>query len=97
MVIDKVARQKACEMPLVEDDHMVQTFPAETPDEALCVRMLPGNPVSEQGFLDASGSDALPKVCAIDAVLIAYEIVRRLVSQHPSTTCGAVHAQWGAR
>jgi hypothetical protein len=41
MIVDKVAGQDTLEMQLVEDYHMVQTLPADTPDEALDTWILP--------------------------------------------------------
>ena len=41
MVVPKVRRERASQVPLVEDDHVVETFATNGPNEALNVRILP--------------------------------------------------------
>ena len=41
VIIGEIAGQRAPQMPLVEDDHMVETFAANGSDQALDVRILP--------------------------------------------------------
>jgi hypothetical protein len=41
MIIGKVVGQDAPQMPLVQDEHMLETLPADAPDEALDIGILP--------------------------------------------------------
>src|SRR5262245_12921461 len=41
MVIGKGASQEALQMPLMEDDHIIQTLPPDTASEPLDIRILP--------------------------------------------------------
>ena len=79
VVIRKVAGQEACEMPLMEDDDVVQTLPTDAPDQAFDIGILPWRPWSDDDFLDAHVLDTLPKGCAVDGVPIAQEIARRFL------------------
>ena len=42
LVIVPVRREDAMQMPLVEDDEMIQTLPPDRPDGSLDGRILPG-------------------------------------------------------
>ena len=66
-------------MSLVQDDHMVQTFAAETPDQPLDVRILPRTPGGDQHVFDPHVPHPLPKRGTVDAVPITQEILRCLV------------------
>jgi hypothetical protein len=39
MIVDGVTRQDSAQVPLAEDDQVVQTFPPDRPDQALRVRI----------------------------------------------------------
>jgi hypothetical protein len=71
MVIGKVASQDALEMPRMEDDHMVQTLPADTPNQPLHKGILPQTPWGDQDFVDPHVPHALPKGRSINAIPIA--------------------------
>jgi hypothetical protein len=43
VIIGKVAREDALEMPLVKDEHMIQTLPTDTADQALDIGVLRKN------------------------------------------------------
>ena len=66
-------------MSLVQDDHVIQAFAANTPDEPLDVRILPRTPWGDQHFFNPHMLHPLPKRGAIDAVPIAQQIPRGLV------------------
>ena len=68
-------------MSLVQDDHVVQTFATDTPDEALRIGILPWTPRGDHAFLNPHMLYPLLKGSAIDAVPIAREIPRDLVPQ----------------
>jgi hypothetical protein len=64
-------------MSLVQDDHVVQAFTANTPNEPLDVRILPRTPGGDHDLLDPHMLHPLPKRGAIDPVPIAQEIAWR--------------------
>jgi hypothetical protein len=66
-------------MSLVQDDHVVQAFAPETPDEPLHVWILLRTPGGDHHFLDSHVPYSLPKRGPVDAVPIAQEIPRGLV------------------
>jgi len=66
-------------MTLVQDDHVVQAFTAETPNQPLDVRILPRTPWGDHDLLDPHMLYPLPEGSAIDVVPIAQEIPRGLV------------------
>jgi hypothetical protein len=61
-------------MALVQDDHVVQAFTADTPDQPLDVRILPRRARGHHDLLDSHMPDALPKVGALDIIAIAQQI-----------------------
>src|SRR5437016_12542889 len=66
-------------MALVQDDHVVQAFAAETPDEPLDIRILPWTPGSDEHFFDPHMPHPPPKGGTIDAVSVSQKIPWRLV------------------
>src|SRR4030095_2806058 len=52
MVIRQVASQDTLEVALMEDDHVVQTLPADTPNQSLDKRILPWTPWGDHDLLD---------------------------------------------
>jgi hypothetical protein len=79
MIILEISSQKPPQMALVQDNHVVQAFAADTPDQPLDVRILPRTPWGDHDLLDPHMLYPLPKGSAIDAVPIAQEIPRGLV------------------
>jgi len=73
MIIGKVARQEALQMPCVEHDDMLQTLAPDAPKEALHVRVLPWTSRGDDGFLEPHVLDALPQGRAVDASASAQE------------------------
>ena len=63
----------------MEDDHVVQTLPADTPNQSLDKRILPWTPWGDHDLLDPHMLYPLSKGNAIDAVPITQEIPRGLV------------------
>src|SRR5918992_4468000 len=76
MVIGKVAGQDALEMPLMEDDHMVQTLAANTPNQPLNKGVLPWTPWGDQDFFDPQVPHALLKGRSIYVITIAQQVSR---------------------
>ena len=79
MIVVKVFDQEPPQVSLVQDDHVIQAFAADTPDEALHVGILPRTPRGDHDLHDAHVPHPLPKGGAIDAVPVAQEITWRFV------------------
>ena len=54
-------------MSLVQDNHVVQAFAADVPDQPFDVRVLPRTPWGDQYFLDAHVADPPPERGAIES------------------------------
>jgi hypothetical protein len=74
VIILEVPDQEAPQMLVPQHDYLVETFPADTANEALHVRVLPRTPGRNHDLLDAQVPDPLPKRRAVDTVPIAQEI-----------------------
>ena len=61
-------------MPLVQNDHMIEDLPADTPDEAFHIGILPGTLRSGHYVLKAHVLDPPAKEGAVDTVTITEEI-----------------------
>jgi hypothetical protein len=79
MGILDVTGQEPPVMLLVQDDHVVQAFTAETSDQPFGVRVLPRTPWGDDHFLAPHVPYSLPKRGTVDAIPIAQEIPRGLV------------------
>jgi hypothetical protein len=79
MVILKVPGQEPPQMSLVQDDHVIQAFATETPDEPFDVWILPGTSGRDQHLFDPHVPYPLPKVSPVDTITVAQEIPRCLV------------------
>ena len=66
-------------MALVQDDHVIQAFAANTPDEPFDVWVLPRTPGGDHDVFDPHMLYPLPKGGAVDTVPIPQEIARGLV------------------
>src|SRR5882724_1019064 len=66
-------------MALVQDDHMVQAFAADTPGEAFHIGVLPGTPRGDHDLFDAHIVDLLVKWCAIYTIAIPPQIACDLI------------------
>ena len=77
MIIAEVFGQESPHMSLVQNDHVIQAFAANTPDQPLHIGVLPGTPRGNQHFIDAHTPDTLLKACPVDAVAITQEIPRQ--------------------
>ena len=60
----------------VENDHVVQAFPADRTDHALDIRILPGRARRCENLLDPEGIDGSVEVIAVDSIPIANQKTR---------------------
>jgi hypothetical protein len=77
MVIGEIAGQDAAEMPLAEDEHMIQALSPDRADEPFHERFCHGLCGAVSTSLDAHAHHAMPKWLTVDAVTVAEEIGRR--------------------
>ena len=71
MVIDEVADQDAAQVPLAEDEDVIQALASDRTDQALHERVLPGAVRPGENFLDPHALHSVPKLLAVDLVTIA--------------------------
>src|SRR5262245_2173793 len=76
MVVHEVAGQNASQMPLAENDDMVQALASHRADELLGERILPRAVRRREDFLDPQARHSVPKLLAVNLVTIAQEIGR---------------------
>jgi hypothetical protein len=79
MVIRQVTGQEPSQMALVQDDHVVQAFAAETPEQPVDGGGLPRRPWRGDDVLDSQTPHPLATPGAVEAVSSAQQIPRGLV------------------
>ena len=79
MIILEITSQKPPQMWLVQDDHVVEAFATDTPDEPFDVGILPGTSGRDQHLFDPHVPYSLPKVRPVDTITVAQEMPRCLV------------------
>jgi hypothetical protein len=75
------------QVSLVHDDHMIQALPANTPNEALHVRVLPWTLGGNDDRPDPPMLNALPKVCAVNAIAVALCSAASMLPRSASAMC----------
>src|SRR5215471_21334733 len=76
MVITEVTFQNSTQMPLVDHDHVVQAFSADTSDNPFRVAVLPRTPRRYGNLLDTQSIDPCREIVAIDPITISYQVAR---------------------
>jgi hypothetical protein len=79
VVILDVLGQEPPQMSLVQDNHVVQAFTANTPDQPFDVGVLSRTPGGDYHFFDPYILHPLPKRGAVDMISVSQEIPWRLV------------------
>src|SRR6516225_6814316 len=64
-------------MPLVHDDHVVQTFSTNTSDNPFRIAVLPRTPSRYRNLLDTQSIDSCREIMTIDPITISYQVARR--------------------
>jgi hypothetical protein len=77
MVITEVTFQNPTQVPLVDHDHVVQAFSANTPDYPFRIAVLPRTPGRYRNLSDTQSIHSCPEIMAVDPIAIPYQIVRR--------------------
>src|SRR6516162_2146059 len=76
MVITKVTFQNLTQVPLVDHDHVVQTFSADTSDNPFRIAVLPRTPGRYRNLLDIQSIDSCREIMTIDPIMISYQVAR---------------------
>src|SRR5215831_5119317 len=76
MVITKVTFQNSTEMPLVDYDHVVQTFSSNTSDHPFRIAILPRTPSGYRYLLDAQSINSYAEIMTINPITISYQVAR---------------------
>src|SRR5215831_1417902 len=76
MVITKVTFQNSTQVPLVDHDHVVQTFSANTSDHPFRIAVLPRTPGRYRNLSDTQSIDSCREIMTIDPVTISYQVPR---------------------
>src|SRR5215472_4863082 len=76
MVITKVTFQNLTQVPLVDHDHVVQTFSANTSDNSFRIAVLPRTPGRYRNLLDTQSIHSCREIMTIDPITISYQVAR---------------------
>jgi hypothetical protein len=79
MAITKVTFQNSTEMPLVNYDHVVQTFSSNTSDNPFRIAILPRTPSACRYLLDAQAINSYAEIMTINPITISYQVARHRV------------------
>jgi hypothetical protein len=71
VIVVEIAGQDAAQVPLTEDEHMIQTLAPDRTDKALGKRILPGAVRRREDFVDAHALHSVAKLLAVDLVAVA--------------------------
>src|SRR2546428_5761359 len=77
MIIGNVRGQETSQMPLAEDDHVVQTLAPNGSDQSLRIRILPRAGRGRYDFGDPHAGDAAPEHIPVDGIAIPQQPSRR--------------------
>src|SRR5215831_17207179 len=76
IVIPEVTLQNSTQMPLVDHDHVVQAFSANTSDHPFCITVLPRTPGRYRNLLDTQSIDSCREMMTIDPITVSYQVAR---------------------
>src|SRR5215813_5988325 len=76
MVITEVTFQYSPQMPLVDHDHVVQAFSANTSDNPFHIAVLPRTSGRYRNLLDTQSIDPCREIMTIDPITISYQVAR---------------------
>src|SRR6266540_2420600 len=74
MIVAEVAGQDAAQVPLTEDEHMIQTLAPDRSDESLRERVLPRAVRRREHLLDPHALHAMPKLQTVDVIAVGQEV-----------------------
>src|SRR5215471_8874738 len=76
MVITEVTFQYSTQMPLVDHNHVVQAFSANTSDNPFHIAVLPRTTGRYRNLLDTQSIDLCREIITIDPITISYQVAR---------------------
>jgi len=79
MIVMEIPGERTLEMPFSENEHMVEAFAPDAPDDPFNIRGLPWAPRGDYDLLDAHVLDPSPEKRAIDPVPIPEHVSRRFI------------------
>ena len=77
VIVGDIHREHPLEMPVVEDDDMIEHVATDTPNEPLAVGILPGTARRNFDLFDAHVLDSLLKGLTVDRISISQQVTRR--------------------
>lgn len=80
VIIPKVAGQDTPQMLFPRHNDLIETCAADTPNEALHVRILPRTPRGDHDLVDAHVMHPLPNDRAVNAITVPEEVAWRVIS-----------------
>src|SRR5262249_14902429 len=75
IVVGEVPSQQASEMPFAEDDDVIEAFPSNRADDALCEGILPGCSWGDEDLVDPHAFHASCENVAVDGVAITEQVL----------------------
>ena len=82
IVVVQVGPQQVTEVALAKDNHVINAFPPDRPDQPLRISVLPRRPRGCGSISDAHGANTSDEYLTIGSIAVTDEIARSLV---PST------------
>src|SRR5436190_21565425 len=70
MIIGDIRGQQTSQMPLAQDDHVIETLAPDGSDQSLCIRILPGAGWTTDNLADTHAGDPVPEHVAVNGVTI---------------------------
>ena len=77
VIVVEVVLENCPEVSFADDDHLIQAFPADCPNQPFGVRILPRRVRGSQMFFDTEGSHAPAKLGTVDAIAVAQQMLWR--------------------
>ncbi len=77
VVVVEVVLKNCLQVSFVDDDNLVQIFPADCPDQSFDVRILPRRVRGGRTFFDTAGSYAPGKLGPVEAIAVAQHVLWR--------------------
>ena len=74
MVIGEIQEEGSTERGFTENDHVIETLPTNSADDAFDVGSLPGRPRRREHFLDAHSFDLSGEIEAENAIAVAKQV-----------------------
>ena len=79
IVVIEIRPQQMTEVPFAKDNHVINAFPPDRPDQPLRISVLPRRPRGYRSIADAHGANTPNKYLTIGSIAVTDEITRSLV------------------